>query len=155
MKISDGDYLNYLEYSDKIMDELEHHGIKGMKWGVRRTPEQLGHRKEKRAKNKAEKKAKKDAKRREKILRDPKKLSKHLYEFSDAEITNSLKHFDWQKHMNDLSPSKLKQGSKIVENTVKTAGSLIAAYNIGASVYNTISGTEKPLPAFFAIPKKR
>lgn len=24
---------------------LAHHGIKGMKWGVRRTPEQLGHRK--------------------------------------------------------------------------------------------------------------
>ncbi len=26
-------------------NELYHHGIKGMKWGVRRTPEQLGHKK--------------------------------------------------------------------------------------------------------------
>lgn len=26
------------------MSEIYHHGIKGMKWGVRRTPEQLGHR---------------------------------------------------------------------------------------------------------------
>ena len=31
---------NYNYYND---NELYHHGIKGMKWGVRRTPAQLGH----------------------------------------------------------------------------------------------------------------
>lgn len=32
------------------MSSLQHHGIKGMKWGVRRTPEQLGHKNLRKAK---------------------------------------------------------------------------------------------------------
>lgn len=34
-------YYRYLITSD---GELYHYGVKGMKWGVRRSPEQLGHR---------------------------------------------------------------------------------------------------------------
>lgn len=47
--------MTELEYSDFLKEEtdlereanliLEHHGVKGMHWGVRRTPEQLGHKK--------------------------------------------------------------------------------------------------------------
>ena len=40
------DYLTKPGSPEELLDELTHYGIKGMKWGVRRTPEQLGHRPE-------------------------------------------------------------------------------------------------------------
>lgn len=42
--------MTYESIGDIPMNELAHYGVKGMKWGVRRTPEQLGKRKPKKKK---------------------------------------------------------------------------------------------------------
>lgn len=39
--LNPGDLIDHDAFYDD--DYLEHHGIKGMRWGIRRTPEQLGH----------------------------------------------------------------------------------------------------------------
>lgn len=38
-------HMDTLEQMALYPVELYHHGVKGMKWGVRRTPEELGHKK--------------------------------------------------------------------------------------------------------------
>lgn len=83
-------YEAYYNYDDEY---LEHYGIKGMKWGVRRTPEQLGHhidkQKRKLAKNVAAAKKAKAAGDKEKL----KKLNIKSLKLK-KDISNSKKELD-------------------------------------------------------------
>lgn len=89
---------NALTFAETGKDFLEHYGIKGMKWGVRRSPEELGHRtstkkktsslkqKVKKLKKKVKadnekRKAAAEKKKREEILKDPVKLITILIKF--------------------------------------------------------------------------
>lgn len=109
-------------------DILEHHGIKGQRWGVRRTPEQLGHKiggKRKwriRMKTSAErkeeqyqrKKAKLDAKdqalkRKEELRRQEDDLRRRRQALKEDKITPKTTDVPKKKNVKDLSDDELRQ----------------------------------------------
>lgn len=120
----------------RLNPELRHYGVKGMKWGVRRTPAQLGKggqslyktgkkalevRKKKRiAKQKAKDKADAEAKRKENIelaVKGKKKMS----ELSDSELAEATKRLEAEKRYKDLlvDTGKVKKGKTAVDTFLK------------------------------------
>ena len=119
-------------------NELYHYGIKGMKWGVRRTPEQLGHVKKaassagkavgsatKKAASAAgkaysshrQKKADKKAAEEEK-----KRRRKPISELTDDELRQRISRLELEKRYRDLQPQKISKGESFVARALKGAG---------------------------------
>ena len=121
----DNDYRNY----------LEHHGIPGMRWGVRRYQNKDGsltssgkkhYSSEAKVARKAEKAEAKTAKRREKILNNPKLLKKHFNEYSEKEINDALRKFDQMQRLDSHAKNR------------KTAGKVIKALGATVAVGQTV-----------------
>ncbi len=96
--------------------ELYHHGIKGMKWGVRRTPQQLGHKIEKlAAKNETLKRqaAEYDAaglKYESRSVRNQRRNAKYEERIAKAERRKAKYDLKLDKELNRRSPDSDKVG---------------------------------------------
>lgn len=104
--------------------ELYHHGIKGMKWGVRRTAAQLGHKVASGAKKVAAAAKEAHAKRKE-VKKTQKAASKPLSEMSNEELRAMKERLQLQKDVltlksdiSRLSPQKVSKGKKFMEKFV-------------------------------------
>ena len=98
-------------------NELMHYGVPGMKWGVRRTPAQLGRKKTSSSKSLFEKKkpkpkpkAKSESSKKE---TSPKKKS--VKEMSDEELNAAISRLQLEQRYKELSPQKVSMGKKIAK----------------------------------------
>lgn len=103
-------------------EELAHYGVLGMKWGVRRTPEQLA-------------RARRKTKSSTKTKLAPKKETstakrKSASEMSDDELNKAIRRLQLEKQYNDLNPKTVSAGKKFV-NTVMSQVITPAAIEVG------------------------
>ena len=93
-------------------DEMYHHGIKGMKWGIRRTPAQLGHRPAKPTTSQRKSEMKK---------------------MSDTELRNRINRIQMEKQYMQLTAPEVNAGKKFVKDVLvnaakQTATSYVSKY---------------------------
>lgn len=122
---------------------LAHYGIKGMRWGVRRTPAQLGHRTKPKAtkKSRTSLKSKKDGE-----SSDAKKKASKM---TDDELREAINRLELEKRYKELArslePAKSNSGKKFVESVLKKSGENIATqfttYAMG-TIINKVAGSE-------------
>ena len=142
-------------------NELYHYGVLGMHWGVRRTPEQLGHRtkssgsakarvrvNKKKAKAASEEKpmtAEEKAKKKENILRS--RNAKELYSnkdlFDDQELRTAYQRFMLEKQIKDLTPKQKSRGEAYVDAVIKWGGKANQLTSTGLQFYKNIQEIEK------------
>lgn len=130
---------------------LEHYGVLGMKWGIRRSRAEKKVKKANAKKMKKVREAKKKAASerakkeawRKKVLDDPALLYKHRKQFSKSEIDEAMKQFEWENKLRDMSNKRISQGAEKAAKFLAIAGTAVAGYNLAARVINSFSEDEK------------
>lgn len=116
-----------------MSNELYHHGIKGMHWGVRRyqnsdgTLTNAGKRRELRDQARADKAARKEAK----MAR--KRAYKNRSLMTERELDNQIRRYQKEKQFANLSRESLKPGRSAVGKNLSKYGGMAAGAVVGTT----------------------
>lgn len=95
---------------------LKHHGIKGMKWGVRRSEDQLA---------RARGSSKQSADERERA--DRKNAVKNRRSMSDADLKKRIERLKMEREFKNLTEEDLAPGKKCVSEILASSGKKVAS----------------------------
>lgn len=141
-------------------NELMHHGVKGMKWGIRRYQKKdgsltaLGRYKQYKTNKQRKKnleKAREAKAAKKKAATQPVQKKKSVKEMSDAELQSAIRRLEMEQRYNQLSPKKVSKGQAAVKRITNNV-ILPSAENIGKQLLTSamVKGVnEKVLPRIF------
>lgn len=106
-------------------NDLKHYGVKGMRWGVRRSERNLTKVKSKRTQTE-------DDKRKASMRKDV----KNRRTMSTNELRNKIERLKMQKQLKDLTDEELSPGKSFVKKVLSNSGQKVATTVVtGATLY--------------------
>ena len=123
---------------EKNEEMLEHHGIKGQKWGVRRFQNEDGTRTaagKKREQSRSEDPAHEDYNKAH--------SGKSVKDMSDAELRTRLNRLQMEKQYSQLTDSDTNKGKEFVSKAMKAATGVATATTTALTIYNNYGKIKK------------